>query len=201
MKELLRRQPETWRRNASDAGAPHQGVAGGERPGSGGDLSPGTPAGSNGIVRLHRRERSSRHHRRAAARLPAYHFRLPFSGFEHAHVVLGGESFVALAEGLQNALWSLGEMTDGVLPWAFRRALDAMSARTKNLRRAWLQHAAPLPRQRRPAHSPPPKFAHARRDSIDGALPLLYPMCRGSALFLILHGLGVAAQLFNHRER
>ena len=37
-----------------------------------------------------------------------YHFRLPFSGFESAHVVLGGESFVALAEGLQNALWSLG---------------------------------------------------------------------------------------------
>ena len=34
-----------------------------------------------------------------------YHFRLAFSGFEHAHVVLGGESFVALAEGLQNALW------------------------------------------------------------------------------------------------
>ena len=37
-----------------------------------------------------------------------YHFRLAFSGFEHAHVVLGGESFVALAEGLQNALWVLG---------------------------------------------------------------------------------------------
>ena len=37
-----------------------------------------------------------------------YHFRLAFSGFEHAHVVLGGESFVALAEGLQNALWALG---------------------------------------------------------------------------------------------
>jgi hypothetical protein len=35
-----------------------------------------------------------------------YHFRLAFSGFEHAHVVLGGESFVALAEGLQNALWA-----------------------------------------------------------------------------------------------
>jgi hypothetical protein len=27
-----------------------------------------------------------------------YHFRLAFSGFEHAHVILGGESFVALAE-------------------------------------------------------------------------------------------------------
>jgi hypothetical protein len=37
-----------------------------------------------------------------------YHFRLAYSGFEHAHVVLGGESFVALAEGIQNALWSLG---------------------------------------------------------------------------------------------
>lgn len=37
-----------------------------------------------------------------------YSFRLPFSGFEHAHVVLGGDSFVALAEGLQNALCALG---------------------------------------------------------------------------------------------
>ncbi len=37
-----------------------------------------------------------------------YHFRLAFSGFEHAHVVLGGESFVALAAGLQDALWALG---------------------------------------------------------------------------------------------
>lgn len=37
-----------------------------------------------------------------------YHFRLVYSGFEHAHVILGGESLVALAEGLQNALWSLG---------------------------------------------------------------------------------------------
>ena len=37
-----------------------------------------------------------------------YHFRLAFSGFAHAHVILGGESYVALAEGLQNALWALG---------------------------------------------------------------------------------------------
>jgi hypothetical protein len=38
-----------------------------------------------------------------------YHFRLPFSGFTHAHVVLGGESLRgALAEGLQDALWALG---------------------------------------------------------------------------------------------
>jgi hypothetical protein len=37
-----------------------------------------------------------------------YHFRLAFSGWEHAEVVLGGESFTALAVGLQNALWALG---------------------------------------------------------------------------------------------
>ena len=37
-----------------------------------------------------------------------YHFRLAYSGFGHAHVVLGGESFAALAEGLQQALWTLG---------------------------------------------------------------------------------------------
>jgi hypothetical protein len=37
-----------------------------------------------------------------------YHFRLAFSGWQHAQVVLGGESFVAIAAGLQDALWSLG---------------------------------------------------------------------------------------------
>lgn len=55
-----------------------------------------------------------------------YHFRLVCSGFEHAHVVLGGESFVALAAGLQNALWSLG----GV-PLEHRS--DSLSAAFKNL--------------------------------------------------------------------
>lgn len=37
-----------------------------------------------------------------------YHFRPALSGWEHGHVVLDGESFVAPAEGLQNALWALG---------------------------------------------------------------------------------------------
>lgn len=57
-----------------------------------------------------------------------YHFRLAFSGFEHAEVVLGGESFVALAQGLQNALWALGgapkEHRSDSLSAAFRN-LDA----------------------------------------------------------------------------
>jgi hypothetical protein len=57
-----------------------------------------------------------------------YHFRLAFSGFQHAHVVLGGESFVALAEGLQNALWALG----GV-PHQHRS--DSLSAAFRNLAR------------------------------------------------------------------
>ena len=37
-----------------------------------------------------------------------YHFRLEYSGFCHAAVVLGGKSYVALAGGLQDALWALG---------------------------------------------------------------------------------------------
>lgn len=37
-----------------------------------------------------------------------YHFALAYSGWEHAAVVLGGESFTALAEHLQDALWALG---------------------------------------------------------------------------------------------
>jgi len=57
-----------------------------------------------------------------------YHFLLAWSGFEHAHVILGGESYVALAEGLQNALWALGgspaEHRSDSLSAAFRN-LDA----------------------------------------------------------------------------
>ncbi len=55
-----------------------------------------------------------------------YHFRLVWSGFEHAHVILGGESFVALAEGLQNALWSVGGTP------LYHRS-DSLSAAFRNL--------------------------------------------------------------------
>ncbi|MGH3184781.1 MAG: IS21 family transposase, partial [Streptosporangiaceae bacterium] len=57
-----------------------------------------------------------------------YHFCLAFSNWQYAHVVLGGESFVALAEGLQNALWALG----GV-PREHRS--DSLSAAFRNLDR------------------------------------------------------------------
>ena len=37
-----------------------------------------------------------------------YHFWLAFSGWEHVRIVQGGESYTALTEGLQEALWQLG---------------------------------------------------------------------------------------------
>ncbi len=55
-----------------------------------------------------------------------YHFRLPWSGFTYVQLVCGGESFTALAEGLQNALWSLGGA-----PREHRT--DSLSAAFKNL--------------------------------------------------------------------
>ena len=55
-----------------------------------------------------------------------YHFRLAYSGFSHTHVVLGGESFTALAEGLQHALWTLGGS-----PHEHRS--DSLSAAYRNL--------------------------------------------------------------------
>ncbi len=55
-----------------------------------------------------------------------YHFVLAYSAWEHAEPVLGGESYTALAVGLQNALWSLG----GV-PREHRS--DSLSAAFRNL--------------------------------------------------------------------
>lgn len=64
----------------------------------------------------------------AGAPLPhrLYHFRLVFSGFEHGHVVLRGESFVALAAGLQDALWTLGGAPE-------EHRTDSLSAAFRNL--------------------------------------------------------------------
>ena len=64
----------------------------------------------------------------AGAPLPhrLYHFRLAFSGFEHGHVILRGESFVALAAGLQDALWTLGGAPE-------EHRTDSLSAAFRNL--------------------------------------------------------------------
>jgi hypothetical protein len=55
-----------------------------------------------------------------------FHFRLAASGWEHAAVILGGESFSALSEHLQDALWKLGGAP------AEHRS-DSLSAAYKNL--------------------------------------------------------------------
>lgn len=55
-----------------------------------------------------------------------YHFWAAFSTWEYAFVITGGESYTALAEGLQGALWGLG----GV-PTTHRT--DSLSAAYKNL--------------------------------------------------------------------
>jgi hypothetical protein len=57
-----------------------------------------------------------------------YHFVLAFSRWEYASVVDGGESFLALASGLQNALWQAGgcprEHRSDSLSGAFRNLQD-----------------------------------------------------------------------------
>ena len=55
-----------------------------------------------------------------------YHFRLAYSGWSHVTVVLGGESFSVLAEGLQGALWRLGGAP-------LEHRTDSLSAAYKNL--------------------------------------------------------------------
>jgi len=55
-----------------------------------------------------------------------YQFALAYSGWRHVEVILGGESWVALSQGLQNALWALG----GV-PTEHRT--DSLSAAFNNL--------------------------------------------------------------------
>ena len=55
-----------------------------------------------------------------------YHYRLSYSGWSYAQVILGGESFSALGENLQHALW-----LSGGVPQTHRT--DSLSAAYKNL--------------------------------------------------------------------
>ena len=55
-----------------------------------------------------------------------YHFTLAASQWEHVEVVVGGESYVALAECLQNALWALGGVPE-------IHRTDSLSAAYRNL--------------------------------------------------------------------
>lgn len=55
-----------------------------------------------------------------------YHFRLAYSNWSFIQVIQGGESFSALSEGLQNALWKLGGCPQ-------EHRTDSLSAAYKNL--------------------------------------------------------------------
>lgn len=55
-----------------------------------------------------------------------YHFRVIYSGWSYLKIVIGGESYTALAEGLQNALWCLGGSPK-------EHRTDSLSAAFKNL--------------------------------------------------------------------
>jgi len=55
-----------------------------------------------------------------------YHFRLAYSGWSYMKVIQGGESFSALSEGLQEALWILGGSPK-------EHRTDSLSAAFKNL--------------------------------------------------------------------
>ena len=55
-----------------------------------------------------------------------YQFALAYSGWRHIEVILGGESWVALSGGLQNALWCLGGVP-------LQHRTDSLSAAFNNL--------------------------------------------------------------------
>lgn len=55
-----------------------------------------------------------------------YQFALAYSGWRYAEVVLGGESYMALASGIQNALWAIGGVPE-------EHRTDSLSAAFNNL--------------------------------------------------------------------
>ncbi|MBD2091530.1 IS21 family transposase, partial [Microcoleus sp. FACHB-1515] len=55
-----------------------------------------------------------------------YHYRLAYSGWQYAQVIQGGESFIALCEGLQNALFACGGVPE-------QHRTDSLSAAYRNL--------------------------------------------------------------------
>ena len=78
---------------------------------AGGHVPPVASARSARPVGFYQTERCGGHHRPFAGNLLAhklYNFRLEWSHWSWMRVVLGGEIFSALAEGLQEALGQLG---------------------------------------------------------------------------------------------
>jgi len=62
-----------------------------------------------------------------------YHFRLAYSGFGHAHVVLGARVMSHWLRAWQNALWSLGACLQSIAPIAFQRLSRILRSRPKTI--------------------------------------------------------------------
>ena len=92
-------------RQAQEAGAAWSG--------SGGVLPPGASAGTGGPVRLHPLRGTQGDHRRTVLPPPAVPADTQPLGWRYAEVA-AGETFLALQQGLQNALWTLGGVPEVV---------------------------------------------------------------------------------------
>ncbi len=89
-----------------------------------------------------------------------YHFWLAFSGWQYVKAICGGESFTALTEGVQEALWQLGgvprEHRTDRLSAAYR------NSRTRRTRRCATPSSAAITAWSRPATTPASAMRTAR---------------------------------------
>jgi hypothetical protein len=120
-----------------------------------------------------------------------YHCRLAFAGWEYASVVLGGESFVALAEGLQNALWALGgaplEHRSDSLSAAFRNLEQDAAADLTQRYEALCGHYGMTPTRNNPGIAHENGAIEGPHAHLKGALQQAL-LLRGSAEFADLDG-------------
>jgi hypothetical protein len=101
-----------------------------------------------------------------------YHFALAHSQQEYARVVEGGESFSALAEGLQNALWLIAARRASIAPTASRRRSRTSPSRMTSRAAKDFSHRRP--------HPPPLK-----------ADPAVRTLCRHRRPWLIARPIGI----------
>ena len=107
-------------------------MAGGERSGQGGHIPSGQGSGRMGNLRLYRSRFTQSHHKQRSLRPQTLSLQLPWSGFTYVRAVVGGESWTAFSEGLQNALGQLGGT-----PRECRT--DSLSAAFRNLHKTRLK--------------------------------------------------------------
>ena len=152
------------RRRAAHAAAPRAPVARRARRRARGLLRAGAPAGPTRAVGLHRRPTSSGVVIAGVAfphRL--YQFALAHSGWRHARVVAGGESFIALSTGLQAALWRLGGVPEEHRTDSLSAAFNNLAEEQELTRR--YDDAVPALRHAREPLQPGP-VARERRDRV-----------------------------------